>query len=78
MYLGKTDFTPGGSTLSGYDIITAIATNRKHESIEINRLKSVQKLEAVKIFLLAISEITAGLSLFIYRWQAVSEQNMKM
>ena len=47
----------------------------------INRytsLKSVQKLEAVKVFLIAISEVTSRLSLSIYRWKALSEQNMNI
>ena len=40
------------------------------------RLQPVQKLEAAKMFLLAISETTVELSLFTYRWKALPEQQI--
>ena len=45
---------------------------------DIFGLKSVQKLEAHKIFLLGISEISVGLSLNIYHWKALPGQNINM
>ena len=40
--------------------------------------KSVQTLKALKMFPLAISEATVGLSLSVYRRKALPERNMNM
>ena len=42
------------------------------------KLKSAQKLEAHFMFLLAISETSGGLSLFIYRRKPLPEQKINM
>ena len=41
-------------------------------------LKFVQKLEAHSMFLPAISETSVGLSLSIYRWKTLPEQNVNI
>ena len=46
--------------------------------LQAEKLQSVQKLKAVKMFLLAISETTVGLSLSMYRWEALHEQDINM
>ena len=48
-------------------ICSALARPNVCITLQRNEIKSVQKLGAVKIFLLAISHATVGLSLSIYR-----------
>ena len=54
-------------------------TKNRHmplSDIKSSSTKSVQELQEIKMFSLAISETTVGLSLSRYRWKALPEQNI--
>ena len=61
-----------------YEVIRGVSKCDPSGSYEFYKTKSVQRLEEHNLFLLDISETTVKLSLSIYRWKLLTEQNINM